>query len=470
MKSKFRFLFLLLVSAAIVTGLGCRTTPGTDSAQRPTEPEGYSRIRFAEKLIALVNSGKFEAALALFDEIPPEELTTLPIRKLRLSVLLSAGDIPAAAKIADELEKENPEDADILYKQAVISLARNESAKRTQYLNRVLQISPNHSRAMTGLGLDFYSRENYPQARTWLIRALAAEPTNSDAILALGRVYYMQDDLSTALDTFSLGLSHDPENSILWAERARVRAESRDNPGAITDIRKAIELDNRIYSHWLDYGQYLMKAGQRSEAVQAYSKAIDIDPEFYLAYVYRAGLNDELGNLAQAEKDYGTITRLFPQYFYAFEGYGILLWLRGEWEGSRRAFQKALEFSPRTVSYALMATVAMYRSGATQQAQSFMSRYKNTLDRSSTEYLLCRLFVDQSAEMNVLNRIMRETNSVKRNRMLFYMGLYQELFGSATLAQKFYTDIIGTQVPAFFEYRLAKAALQQLEANTLTQR
>ena len=92
-----------------------------------------------------------------------------------------------------------------------------------------------------------------------------------------------------------------------------------------------------------------------------------------------------------------------------------------------------------------------------------MSKYITTLDRSTTEYYVCRLFADKSGDTEVLDRIMKEKDKTERNRMLFYSATFYDLFQNRTIAQKFYAEILADQAPTFFEYRLCQWALRDLE-------
>lgn len=467
----------ILAASAALAFFSCRTTDAAQSAppavrttagapaekpvEGPAPKQKFSRIEFGEQLEQLIAGGRIDDALALFDSVPESERGDFRLGMLRLSVLISAGRTDDALVLANELEARQPRNPEILYVQAILAGARNDNPGRISYLNRVFQIEPDHSGAMTALGLDLFGKKDYDQAKTWLVKAVAADPDNADALLALARVYYMTNQLPQAEDTLNLAIDKDPDYSVPRAERARVRSETDNLPGALRDIQDAVERDPKVYGHWIDYGNYLISAAKREEARDAFSKAIALEPGQYLAYIYRAGLNDDLGNTDGAISDYTAICRLFPQYYFAAESLGILLWGKGDYAGSRAAFLSALEYNPKNVSYALMYTLCYYRAGMKAEAKKFMANYITTLDRSTTEYFLCRLFVDLSGDADVLGRVMKEKNANTRNRMLFYLAEYYDLFQSKTVAQKYYLEIVSVTAPTFFEYRLSKWAMSQ---------
>ncbi len=457
----------LLIASMLL--FSCATEKAAVKTDAPpvgkTEPNKgeWSRIAFAEDLARLSNQGRWDEVFALFDSVPQKEAESADIGRLKLSMLISARQLDAATDTANDLEKRFPKDADILYTRAVLAGAQNNAGARKSYLDKTLAVDKNHSDAMAALGLDLVSLKNYKLAKTWLVKAVAANPNNLDAMFGLGRTYYMENELDKARETMDLALERDSSWSILWAERARIRAEQNDVKGAIEDVKKACEIDGNIYSHWVDLGNYYITGFKKAEARDAFSRAIEIDGSQYLAYIYRAGLNDDLGNLDEAIADYRKVCEIFPNYHFAFESLGILLWGKGDWQGSREAFRTALSYRPKNSSYALMTTLCFYREGKEKEAKEFMTKYLALLDRTTTEYFLCRLFVDLVGDADVLNRIMKEKNVNVRNRMLFYSAMYYQLFQSKSIAQKYFLEVISVPAPSFFEYRLSRWAITELE-------
>ncbi len=468
--------FKRIVAAAFAAALlvSCKTTPtavnrtgtapvATVKPEEKPKKKEFTRADFASALADLLAERKFDEALALFATVPEKESVDPAIQKLKLSILISAGRLDEAGTLAASLDAANPTDVDVLYMEAVLALARGDAAARAGFLARILKVNPAHSEALTALGLDCYSKKNYEQAKAYLVKAVAADRNNGEALLGLARVYYMKAELDKAGDTLALALEREPDNSVVWAERARVKSETSDLPGALKDIEKAIELDPGVYSHRVDAGTYYISAGKPKDAREAFSAAIRIQPNHYLAYIYRAGLNDDLGDADAALADYETVCRLYPQYWYAAESLGVLRWGRGDWNGAGECFLQALKANPTNVSYALMLTLCYYRAGRDADAKAFMSKYLTTLDREKTAYFVCRLFVDRSGDADVLSRITREKRPDDRNRLLFYSAMYYDLFQSREIAQKYYLEVISTEVPSFFEYRLSKWALADIE-------
>jgi tetratricopeptide (TPR) repeat protein len=455
-----------LLAAALL--ISCQTAgKPTSVAEKPAaakpEKKAYTRIGFGESLEELLRKGDVDGAIALFATVPEPDASAKEILTLKLSILISAGRLDDAGALGKQLEERFPGDAEVLYAEAILAGAKKDKKGRAAYLGKVLEAQPEHSLALTALAEDYLNDENFQKAKGLFIKANQVDPENCDALVGLARVYYLLDELDKAGDTLNLAIAKQPEYSVLWAERARVESETSRLPQAIEDVKKAIDLDRTIPSQWLDYGNYLMQAGRKEEAKVAFTETLKLAPDHYLALIYRAGINEELGHAEEAIADYTGVNRLIPDYYYASESLGNLLWEKGEYAKAQEAFANALRYVPKNHYYALMYTLCAYRSNQAESAKSFMTKYITTLDRSTPEYFLCRLFADRTGDADVINRIAKVPKNTDRARMLFYMAEYFDLFQSKAMAQKYYSEVTSLAAPTFFEYRLAQDALKRFD-------
>ncbi len=467
-------LFALFCISAVLLLFSCASAPEaepvvqedtiTEKEKAIEEPieEGFSAYAFAQRLLELLDAGDFAGALACFDELDEPEASSPDLLKLKLSILISSGDRKAAAALADSLEAELGEDTDVLYARAVIALAENRTIDRNRYLKQIVEIDPGNAEALLALGDDSLGKRAYGDAVKWFAQALAADGANADAHRGLVHSYYLQGRMNDARQAVDRALALHPDDAALLAESALIHAEEKNLPAALNDLRRAVSLDPEVSSYWSSYGALLVRASKLTDAREALSEAIRLDPDSVFPYLYRCGVNDTLGFTEDAIADYRFVCRNYPQYYYAAEGLGVLLWLRGDYEGAKNAFAQAFKYDEDNLSYALMFTLCCYKLGQKDEAKRFIGRFMNTLeDRSSAEYFLCRLFFDLSGDADVVRRISSLKNAAQRSKLMFYVAAYYELFQSDSLAAKFYSDIASGDAPTFFEHRLASAAAEK---------
>ena len=128
-----------------------------------------------------------------------------------------------------------------------------------------------------------------------------------------------------------------------------------------------------------------------------------------------------------------------------------------------KLFNIAYSYS-KSYSYKLMIAASYFKKNDSFNAKKTITEVLKTLERDSTEYNMARMFGDtysRNAETTLLGKINKEDNSTKKGKMLFYMGLYYEIFGSKELAQDYYAKVAGMKAPMFFEYRIAQWGLEE---------
>ena len=419
------------------------------------------RVIFGQQLNTLLNEQKTDEAIALFDTLPEEDRDSLSIRNLKIAVLVSTGRIKDAEETAKALEKQYPNNLDVLYTMTMVAQAKNDIKMRKTYLKKILKLDPDNVQALLDEGIDFYNQGNYKEAGETFGKILKNHPNDTQALIWCGRVYYLDNKMSEAEQCYRTALKYQPKNSLAIAELARIKSETNRMAEAIEDIQKAIELEPDAAPHWTDLGSYNLQIGRREEARSAFNRAIELVPDSYFIHIYLAGLNDDLGNKEEAIHHYKKVTELYPQYYFAYEGLGILLFEKKDWENSRRAFVNALRYAPTNIYYALSATVCSYKMKKKAEAKDFMTKYLKTIDRTKreTDYYLCRLFIDFAGDSDVNNRIKKEKDETERLRKYFYLAEFYRLAGKGHIAEKFLLEIKTTQTPTFFEYRLALSEL-----------
>ena len=449
-----------------LTPQGAEKATADGSSAEPAE-EIPPRVIFGQQLSALLSEQKWDEAIALFDTLPEEDRDSLSIRNLKVAVLVSTGRLKGAEETAKALEKQYPNDLNVLYTMTMVAQAKNDIKMRKTYLKKILKLDPDNVQALYEEGVDFYNQGSYKEAGETFGKILKKHPDDVQALIWCGKVYYLGNKMTEAEECYRMALKYQPKNSLAIAELARIKAETNRMAEAIADIQKAIDLEPDAAPHWTDLGSYNLQIGRREEALTAFNRAIELVPDSYFVHIYLAGLNDDLGNKEDAIKHYKKVTELYPQYYFAYEGLGILLFEKKDWEGARRAFVNALRYAPANTYYALSATVCSYKLNKKAEAKDFMSKYLKTIDRAKreTDYYLCRLFIDFAGDSDVNNRISKEKDETERLRKFFYLAEFYRLAGKGHLAEKFLLEIKTTQTPTFFEYRLAES---ELTSNTNT--
>ncbi|WP_407426933.1 tetratricopeptide repeat protein [Treponema sp.] len=418
-------------------------------------PATSAEVKFAQDLEKTLNSGSIEKALALFEKMPAGMEKDTGLQTLKGSLLLSAGKVNDAEKLASELLLKEPKNIDVLALNAMVAKQKGNNAKKLQYLKQIIAIEPNNPEANIELGSEQALKRNYRNARDYYAKALKGDPDNLEALFGHGKMsYYLEKD-DDSKQSFNKILELDPHNSQALSYLAKFEAEARQYKKAIEYVLEAVKYDSLNSDYYLDLGTYSRFSGKYADAEKYWKKAVELDPDYFLGYAYLAGLYDEQNKYDLAYEYYKKVVQKNPKYYYAYESVGMFAWYKGNYEESKAAFEEARKANPDNVSYALMVMACQLKMKKLQDMKKYAQSVMKGMDRNSLEFQMVRMYHDQTGDSPVTLKIQNEQSRSKRGKMLFYLALFYDIRGNISLAQKYYGEITEMQGASFFEARLA---------------
>ena len=204
-------------------------------------------LRIQLRRASLLNrEGKLQEAIELIRATPEQKATDARAKLLAEAQLLKdAKQTAAAFKLLNQAIEQAPDDADVLYEQAMLAEKLGRFAEMERSLRRVIEIEPNNAHAHNALGYSLADRnERLPQAKELIEKALGLLPNDPFILDSLGWV------------EFRLGNT---------AEAVRL-------------LRNAMQLraDAEIAAH---LGEVLWFIGEREEALRILRQAHTLQPD-----------------------------------------------------------------------------------------------------------------------------------------------------------------------------------------------
>ena len=429
-----------------------------NSPVESTNPIYSTEIAFVEALQEKLETGDLENALNLFNFLSEDLQADINLQMLHASLLLSANKTNKALAITDELITKNPNNIELLELKANIAVAAKNKQLVKTTITQLLEKDSYNPTANIIQANQYALQKKYKLAADHYKKALIKDSKNQEALFGFAKMSYYKGSLKDSQEYFYKVLQLDPENSATLAFLGKIYAEKENFITATDFIKKAIELEPNNYDYYIDLGQYQRYQGQYQQAEETWTKAIQIDPKYFLAYTYRAGLYDEQNKIQEALHDYNKIIETNPKYYFAYEAMGILEFHQGLWAKARQSFEKANSVQKDT-SYQLMIIATYLKEKNLFEAKKYAQLAMKNLDRNSIDYLMIRLYHDQTgfnAENAIAKMLEKETNKNKRGKMTYYFALYYDLKGIHQVANEYYGKIMQMQTPMFFEYRLAE--------------
>jgi tetratricopeptide (TPR) repeat protein len=403
----------------------------------------------------------FPAALALFDQINPEDAAKTEIQLLRASTLNSAGRPADARSAAEGIISREPDNTGALLILADSAALENKDRERRAFLERIIKIDPQNTRALTDLGNIALRAESLGSAARYFDQALSADSNYGEAVVGRALVYRYNREPKRAEQLFNRAVSLYPQWASPLHERARLYKGAGFTQEALEDLDAAKRLEPDNYWIRVDRGTVLVELNRKQEALDEFREVIAEDPDNFLAHVYSAGIKDELGDYEGAERDYTTLIKIRPEYYFAFEGLGMIKMRKHQWAEARDAFLSAYRQAPKEYSFALLAAVNWMRAGRPSDPKQFLAQVLRTVPRESLEYTILRLFHDMNGDMDAAIKVDNEKNLDTKARMIFYLANYYDIRGNKNLADKYFLQVQELNRVATPEWRINEWFLEE---------
>ena len=186
-------------------------------------------------------------------------------------------------------------------------IATGQLLDAEQAFKRAIEINPASSEAYTGLG-EVYSAMNRPsEAEEYLRQAIGLHPGDWSAYTELGNSLYRQGRYLEAAQQYQYVVGLNYANSDAHSNLGTSYMMAGELTTALSAFEKSLEIDARANTY-TNLGLLHYYLGQLDEAVANHQRAVEIEPNDYLA---RSNLGDAL-------------------------------WISGDHDGARRAYETAL--------------------------------------------------------------------------------------------------------------------------------
>jgi Flp pilus assembly protein TadD/TolB-like protein len=207
---------------------------------------------------------------------------------------------------------------------------------------RALDLNPNLDVVHTALG-DLYSETGeYSEAEEAYLNALEIVPNSVVALTGLGNTYMGQQNLEAAEERFRQAVGQHPGDWSAYNMLGNFLFDTGRHADAAEEYKRVIALDNDNTTGYSNLGTAIMQAGDFSAALPSLKRAIELEP---LPTTYsNLGLNYYyLGRLDEAIDNHRQAVELAPKDHLLWSNLGDALWIAGNIDEAREAFETAEE-------------------------------------------------------------------------------------------------------------------------------
>lgn len=178
---------------------------------------GERRRRHArERGMALHRAGRVEEAAECFDEGRGDPGSALA----KASMLAELGRLEESARLYDELIRERPDDAELLYRKGLVLQEAGDADGGIECYRGALRIDPRHAECMVNVGAGLFNRGDRRGAMRYFEAALDIDPSSGIGLLDMGIALCGEGRYAEAIGYLERLRGLEPENTRCMYELA----------------------------------------------------------------------------------------------------------------------------------------------------------------------------------------------------------------------------------------------------------
>ncbi|KAL3801459.1 hypothetical protein ACHAWO_002171 [Cyclotella atomus] len=202
-------------------------------------------------------------------------------------------DLKGALECYQECSELEPENTELLVKQAGVKMDGTNHADAEKLFAKALELNPNAPDALLHRANLRMIQQRVADAESDLQTCVRLYPNNLLARLRLATVFMAKEDMSGAKRVLDEAAECDPDSSEVHCYRGELHFAQGEFDEAKSEFEKAMKCDNTNPTPYVNSALAVMNTPPTSgammpdfpEAISLLEKAIDIDPMFHSAYV-----------------------------------------------------------------------------------------------------------------------------------------------------------------------------------------
>ena len=216
-----------------------------------------------------------------------------------------------------------------------------------QHYETALQMLPDYSGALTGMGNVHEKLGQYEPALDFYNRALQTSPYDAEIVngkaTVLARLGRFAEAEAGLLDSLKLRPGYGEAVYNLGSIQQR-QGRTAD---ALVNLQRAAALMPQSTNVHFTLGETLRQAQRPADALAAYDRALQLAPQWSEARYGRALALMDLGRVPEAGTEFKSLVEVMKNRAAALDGYGFALALQGQAVEAEKLFQEALRVDPK---------------------------------------------------------------------------------------------------------------------------
>jgi putative PEP-CTERM system TPR-repeat lipoprotein len=362
-------------AAGLRTSLGLSKLAQGDQARGLSELEtatvldpksGYATMALVQTEISLKH---YDKALAAIDALEKQQPENPQVLTLRGAVNMVRGDIPAARAALDKAVALQPTFIPAVQNLARLDLVEKKPDAAKQRYEKVLQKEPNNADAMRALGVLALMQNHPDEATTWFEKASNSNPNAVGPAVTLGRHYLRTGQPQKAQTLARKFQTANPTNPELVELLGQAQIANKDTAGALETYSKLTNLMPKSAAPHLRLAGVHMLMQNNTAAVDDLKRAVELQPDLLPARLAQVDLAMRMGHADDALAIARQIQKLNDKSPVGYATEGDVLMAQKKPAQALPAYDKALSLA-KAPEILVKSLQAMTLSGKGKEAQA----------------------------------------------------------------------------------------------------
>jgi len=202
----------------------------------------------------------------------------------------------------DEFLKENPENDDANYYQALLHYDLKNYQEAIPFLDKSIESQPENDELLYYQARSLYNVEKYVEALSYIERAVELNPENLQIHSRHGIILFELDRYDDALNAYRMALSIDPEDPTTLDRRGQVHHQLGDYEKSLTYFDMALDVDPEDKGTLVNKANALFELEEYDNAIEYYEMVLIMDSKHLEALKGMAASLENTGDEREAAK------------------------------------------------------------------------------------------------------------------------------------------------------------------------
>jgi tetratricopeptide (TPR) repeat protein len=358
--------------------------------------------------------------------------------------LASEGSLKTALMLLEDIEKSEPNEAEIVMTKGSVYSLMNEPEKAIVELKKAVPMVDEDEleEIFTSIAFEYEKIDKFDHALVYLKKALFQTPDSESLMYEIGMCFSMGQRLEEAVEFFQNQTNQNPYSIPAWYNLGLSYFQLELYEKSIDAFEFVLSIDDRYTQAYQSMAHAYASIENFEKAIEVYFESFEFEQPDAMTYYYIGECYEKMKDALNALEYYRKSIEIDPLLADPWAGIGALLDEQGDLEGALKYTLKALALDPSNIELNLITADQLIKSGQYELAETYFQKAEAIDPNDEDVYIeyanLCVLQKDHVKAIEILRKgIIQQPE----NYVLYYRLGATLLFVNHIAEALFYLDL-----------------------------